>query len=181
MLARNADDVGRIVKSRRNASGMTQQELATIIGVNRRWVGDLEAGHPRAELALVLDALDAVGALADVIDNPGSAPERVGTGTPFKGFEAWAGLSHPFKGLDMPKLAESQRKAILSMTSSINAQVLSDSQRKAILGLSGVVKALKDIAPTLEAARLYGGELPKVVDSNSSAAENDNAGSADHD
>lgn len=126
MLARNAEDVGRIVKSRRNAIGMTQQKLATIIGVNRRWVGDLEAGHPRAELALVLDVLDAVGALADVVDNPGSASSP-------------SGLASPSKGLALPKLTEAQRTAIQRADALRDPLALSAEQRKAILGLASRV------------------------------------------
>lgn len=114
MLARNAQDIGNIVKSRRNAIGMTQQELATLIGVNRRWVGELEAGHPRAELALVLDALDAVAALVNVIDNPGSPPDPSGLG------------------------------ASLSMPPSIDALAFGAKRRNALLGRSGPAGAADD-------------------------------------
>jgi DNA-binding XRE family transcriptional regulator len=40
---------------------MTQADLALAAGVSRRWIVDLEAGKPRAELALVLAVLDALG------------------------------------------------------------------------------------------------------------------------
>lgn len=39
----------------------TQAELADKAGVGRKFVVELEAGHPRAELAKVLDVLDALG------------------------------------------------------------------------------------------------------------------------
>lgn len=69
-IARSATDLGKQLRSRRRAIHMSQGELAQAMGVSRKWVIDFESGHPRAALALVIDAFDAVGAAVDIIDNP---------------------------------------------------------------------------------------------------------------
>ncbi len=74
MLAANATDIGNIVRSRRTKAALSQGELADKIGVSRKWIADLERGHPRAQLHLVLDVLNALDALVDVIDAPGEEP-----------------------------------------------------------------------------------------------------------
>ncbi|MCB2413936.1 helix-turn-helix domain-containing protein [Demequina sp. TTPB684] len=78
MLAANATDIGNIVRRRRTKAALSQGELADKIGVSRKWIADLEKGHPRAQLHLVLDVLNALDALVDVIDAPGAQP-TVGT------------------------------------------------------------------------------------------------------
>jgi HTH-type transcriptional regulator/antitoxin HipB len=40
---------------------MDQQTLANMIGASRQWVVGVEKGKPRAEVGLVLRALDALG------------------------------------------------------------------------------------------------------------------------
>jgi HTH-type transcriptional regulator/antitoxin HipB len=70
MLAANAADIGNIVRRRRTKASLSQGELADKIGVSRKWIADLERGHPRAQLHLVLDVLNALDALVDVIDAP---------------------------------------------------------------------------------------------------------------
>ena len=61
MELRTADDVGRLVREARRRRGMSQQDLAGAAGVSRRWLVDLEAGKPRAELRLVLSVLATLG------------------------------------------------------------------------------------------------------------------------
>lgn len=58
---RSATDVGEIVRAARRRRRMTQSDLALAAGVSRRWIVDLEAGKPRAEFALVLAVLEALG------------------------------------------------------------------------------------------------------------------------
>jgi len=58
---RSATDVGAIVRSARLRRHMTQSDLAVAAGVSRRWIVDLEAGKPRAELGLVLAVLETLG------------------------------------------------------------------------------------------------------------------------
>lgn len=53
--------LAEVVRVRRHEQGWTQAELAVRAGVGRRFVVDLEAGHPRAELAKTLQVLAALG------------------------------------------------------------------------------------------------------------------------
>ncbi len=52
--------VGAIVRAARLHARISQAELAQRAGVGRRFVVDVEAGHPRAELGKVLTLLDAL-------------------------------------------------------------------------------------------------------------------------
>ena len=60
MLARNATDIGLIMRERRRKLGLDQGELARRIKVSRQWIVEIEKGKPRAEIGLVLRALDAL-------------------------------------------------------------------------------------------------------------------------
>lgn len=54
-------DVGRLVRAERLRRRMSQQDLAIAAAVSRRWLIDLEAGKPRAEIGLVLAVMNALG------------------------------------------------------------------------------------------------------------------------
>ena len=71
----SAAGLGSVVRAARVQRRMTQQDLALAAGVSRRWVVDLEAGKPRAELGLVLAVLTTLGVplTADTPDFPFSA------------------------------------------------------------------------------------------------------------
>lgn len=69
---RSATDVGNVVRAARQRRRMTQHDLALAAGVSRRWIVALEAGKPRAELALVLTVLDAL-AVPLLADTPQAA------------------------------------------------------------------------------------------------------------
>jgi HTH-type transcriptional regulator / antitoxin HipB len=60
MLIRSPADLGAIIRDRRKQLKLDQASFAKRIGVSRQWVIDVEHGHPRAELALVLRAMDAL-------------------------------------------------------------------------------------------------------------------------
>ncbi|HHU94900.1 MAG TPA: helix-turn-helix transcriptional regulator [Alcaligenaceae bacterium] len=55
------EDFAVLVRSRRRELKLSQAQLAEQIGVSRQWVIDIEKGKPRAELALVLSVLEALG------------------------------------------------------------------------------------------------------------------------
>lgn len=83
---RTPSDIGNIVRARRKRLGWDQARLANEIGVSRQWVVDIEKGKPRAELQLILRALQALG--LELMLSPGVAqapqarvPDR-GTVTP---------------------------------------------------------------------------------------------------
>jgi y4mF family transcriptional regulator len=65
MLLRTPADLGAIIRDRRKQLKLDQATLAKRIGVSRQWVIEMERGHPRAELALVLRALDALNIQID--------------------------------------------------------------------------------------------------------------------
>lgn len=60
MLVRTPADLGAVIRGRRKELKLDQAAFAKRIGVSRQWIIDIEHGHPRAELALVLRALDAL-------------------------------------------------------------------------------------------------------------------------
>jgi len=61
MRIRTAIDLGALIRDRRTALGLGQKELAEKIGVSRQWIVEIERGKPRAEISLVLRAVDALG------------------------------------------------------------------------------------------------------------------------
>jgi HTH-type transcriptional regulator / antitoxin HipB len=60
MLIRTPADLGAVIRDRRKQLKLDQAALARRIGVSRQWVIQIEHGRPRAELGLVLRALDAL-------------------------------------------------------------------------------------------------------------------------
>jgi HTH-type transcriptional regulator / antitoxin HipB len=60
MLIRTSTDLGAVIRDRRKRLKLDQSTLAKRIGVSRQWVIAVEHGHPRAEMDLVLRALDAL-------------------------------------------------------------------------------------------------------------------------
>jgi HTH-type transcriptional regulator/antitoxin HipB len=65
MLVRTSTDLGAVIRDRRKRLKLDQSTFAKRIGVSRQWVIEVEHGHARAELGLVLRALDALGIRLD--------------------------------------------------------------------------------------------------------------------
>ena len=65
MLIRTSTDLGAVIRDRRKKLKLNQSSFAKRIGVSRQWVIEVEHGHARAELGLVLRALDALGIRLD--------------------------------------------------------------------------------------------------------------------
>jgi len=65
MLVRASTDIGAVIRDRRKQLRLNQAALAKKIGISRQWVIDVERGHPRAELALVLRAISALNIQLD--------------------------------------------------------------------------------------------------------------------
>jgi HTH-type transcriptional regulator/antitoxin HipB len=61
MLTRTPADLGAVIRDRRKQLKLDQAAFAKQIGVSRQWLIEVEHGHPRAELGLVLRAIDALG------------------------------------------------------------------------------------------------------------------------
>jgi transcriptional regulator with XRE-family HTH domain len=66
MRIANAQDLGRYVRDRRRHRGQTQTDLAAAANVSRRWLADLEAGKPTAEIGLVFRTIGALDLMVDV-------------------------------------------------------------------------------------------------------------------
>lgn len=58
MLVRTPADLGAVIRDKRKQLKLDQATFAKRIGASRQWVIEIERGHPRAELGLVLRALD---------------------------------------------------------------------------------------------------------------------------
>lgn len=60
-----AEDIGAVLRRGRVDKGLSQQQLATMLGVTRQWVASVEAGAPTARLGMVIDALRCVDVLLE--------------------------------------------------------------------------------------------------------------------
>jgi len=70
MLIRTSADLGAIIRDRRKQLKFDQLTFAKRIGVSRQWVIEVEHGHARAELGLVLRAIDDLGIRLDASIEP---------------------------------------------------------------------------------------------------------------
>lgn len=61
MQIRTVKDIGAFIRDQRRKQKLEQAKLADKVGVNRRWVLEVEHGKPRAEIGLVLKTLHALG------------------------------------------------------------------------------------------------------------------------
>jgi HTH-type transcriptional regulator / antitoxin HipB len=65
MFIRTPAELGAVIRDRRKQLGLDQSTFAKRIGVSRQWVIGVERGHARAELGLVLRAIDDLGIRLD--------------------------------------------------------------------------------------------------------------------
>lgn len=72
MLVRAPAELGAVIRDRRRQLKLDQATLAKQIGVSRQWVIEIERGHARAELGLVLRAVDALRLQLDASVSQGS-------------------------------------------------------------------------------------------------------------
>jgi len=72
MARRNltAAEIGDIVRTTRKAYGLRQDELAGTAGVGLRFIVDLEAGKPTAQIGKTLQVLAALGCSVDITPPP---------------------------------------------------------------------------------------------------------------
>jgi HTH-type transcriptional regulator/antitoxin HipB len=69
----NARDLGGYLRDQRRQAGLSQTELCERALVSRRWLSNLEAGKPTAEVGLVLRVVAALGLTVEL--RPAPAPE----------------------------------------------------------------------------------------------------------
>jgi len=71
MSFRTPAQLGTAIRRQRKLLGLDQAVLAARIGTSRQWVIGLEKGHARAELGLVLRAINALGLVIEIfLPNP---------------------------------------------------------------------------------------------------------------
>lgn len=92
---RNAEQLGRSIRLKRLEKDLSQIALAAQLGVERKWVIHLEAGNPKAELGLVLKALDALNLQASLSDEDRTAPGKGDRHTPSRLDEVFRHLQRP--------------------------------------------------------------------------------------
>lgn len=69
-------DIGDIVRTTRKAAGLRQDELAGAAAVGLRFIVDLEAGKPTAQIGKALQVLAALGCSLDITPPPGPESAR---------------------------------------------------------------------------------------------------------
>ncbi|MCX7202719.1 MAG: helix-turn-helix transcriptional regulator [Burkholderiales bacterium] len=72
MVRRNLStaEIGGIVRATRKAAGLRQDELAGAAGVGLRFIVDLEAGKPTAQIGKALQVLAALGCSLEIAPPP---------------------------------------------------------------------------------------------------------------
>lgn len=63
-------EIGAIVRTTRKAAGLRQDELAGAADVGLRFIVDLEAGKPTAQIGKALQVLAALGCSVDITPPP---------------------------------------------------------------------------------------------------------------
>jgi len=66
MIASDSMRVGQALRQHRRELGLTQDELADLIGVNRRVIGELERGKGSVRLEIVLNVARVLGIDVDL-------------------------------------------------------------------------------------------------------------------
>ena len=69
-------EIGDIVRTTRKTAGLRQDELAGAAGVGLRFLVDLEAGKPTAQIGKILQVFAALGCSLDIIPPPGPKGAR---------------------------------------------------------------------------------------------------------
>ena len=54
-------DLGRVMRSRRVESEMTQANLASAVGVSAKWISEVENGKMTVEVGKIMEVLDHLG------------------------------------------------------------------------------------------------------------------------
>lgn len=65
---RSPADIGALVRTARKEQNLRQDELAGVAGVGLRFIVDLEAGKPTAQIGKVLQVLQTLGCSIDILE-----------------------------------------------------------------------------------------------------------------
>jgi HTH-type transcriptional regulator / antitoxin HipB len=66
MIVKTVDELAEVARARRHELGLTQEELAGVIGVHRMFVSQFESGKRSMRLELVLRLVQALGLDVDL-------------------------------------------------------------------------------------------------------------------
>jgi y4mF family transcriptional regulator len=66
MVVRDNDELASLVRARRSELGLTQEELAGVIGVHRAFVSQFERGKTTVRFGLALRLVQALGLEIDI-------------------------------------------------------------------------------------------------------------------
>jgi HTH-type transcriptional regulator/antitoxin HipB len=61
MAIQNSIELGEALRGRRSRLGFTQEEVADVIGVNRRVIGELERGKGTVQLQIAMEVARVLG------------------------------------------------------------------------------------------------------------------------
>jgi DNA-binding XRE family transcriptional regulator len=61
MIVRTSIDLGNALRARRRELDLTQEEIAGVIGVNRRVIGELEGGKGTVQLRIAMEVARVLG------------------------------------------------------------------------------------------------------------------------
>jgi HTH-type transcriptional regulator/antitoxin HipB len=68
MILHNPEQLGAAIRLKRKEKNLTQSELAKLLGAERKWVLRLESGNSKAEIGLILRAIEVLGLRASLAD-----------------------------------------------------------------------------------------------------------------
>ena len=68
MTLHNPEQLGAAIRLKRKEKSLTQSELAKLLGAERKWVLRLESGNSKAEIGLILRAIEVLGLRASLAD-----------------------------------------------------------------------------------------------------------------
>jgi HTH-type transcriptional regulator/antitoxin HipB len=66
MPLHNPEQLGAAIRLKRKEKSLTQSQLAKLLGAERKWVLHLESGNSKAEIGLVLRAIEVLGLRASL-------------------------------------------------------------------------------------------------------------------
>jgi HTH-type transcriptional regulator/antitoxin HipB len=61
MIVRTPIDLGNALRTRRRELGLAQEEISSVIGVNRRVIGELERGKGTVQLRIAMEVARVLG------------------------------------------------------------------------------------------------------------------------
>lgn len=81
-LIRSPIEIGQLIRSRREARGLSQADLAKKLGASRKWVIEAEGGKPTAEIGRILRALKVLDVELSVTEETKDKPVASGDAIP---------------------------------------------------------------------------------------------------